>query len=144
MWFLRGWCWVPQVRGASVVELGAGLGVPSLAALRCGARHVCITDVPDRLALLQNNAQLNDPAGTRCSVESLRWGDEISIGMDPRSGHALLCRVPILRGCLFALSTHLQCTNSDKVWFLARLLHGSPDIFLGPPSLSTLRCARPK
>ncbi len=48
------------LRGRRVVELGCGLGVPSLAAARAGA-NVLATDIdPDALSLLEHNAQAND------------------------------------------------------------------------------------
>ena len=46
--------------GRRVVELGCGLGVPSLAAARAGA-SVLATDIdPDALRLLEHNAHAND------------------------------------------------------------------------------------
>jgi predicted nicotinamide N-methyase len=48
------------LQGRRVVELGCGLGVPSLAAARAGA-NVLATDIdPDALRLLERNAQAND------------------------------------------------------------------------------------
>ncbi len=48
------------LKGRRVVELGCGLGLPSLAAARAGA-EVLATDIdPDALRLLERNAQAND------------------------------------------------------------------------------------
>ncbi|EKF30358.1 RAB GDP dissociation inhibitor alpha, putative [Trypanosoma cruzi marinkellei] len=50
-----------DVRGKTVLELGAGLGVPSLAAFRNGARCVVATDYPDGdlLEILEMNVKAN-------------------------------------------------------------------------------------
>ncbi|ESL07940.1 hypothetical protein TRSC58_04366 [Trypanosoma rangeli SC58] len=50
-----------DVRGKTVLELGGGLGVPSLAAFRNGARCVVVTDYPDPdlLEILEMNVQAN-------------------------------------------------------------------------------------
>ncbi|KAH9979473.1 hypothetical protein BGW80DRAFT_1435008 [Lactifluus volemus] len=42
-------------RGRTVLELGAGGGLPSLVAAKCGARTVVLTDYPDQ-ALIENMA----------------------------------------------------------------------------------------
>src|SRR3954467_3868236 len=48
-----------DLRGRRVVELGCGLGVPSLAAARAGA-EVLATDIDtDALSLVERNAQAN-------------------------------------------------------------------------------------
>ena len=48
------------LQGRRVVELGCGLGLPSLAAARAGA-SVLATDIdPEALRLLERNAQAND------------------------------------------------------------------------------------
>ncbi|KAH8620785.1 putative Lysine methyltransferase GDP dissociation inhibitor [Trypanosoma vivax] len=50
-----------DVRGKRVLELGAGLGVPSLAAFRNGARCVVVTDYNDKelLDIIQMNVNAN-------------------------------------------------------------------------------------
>jgi len=40
---------VPSVRGRTVLEVGAGVGLTGLACLKCGAEHVTITDGEQRL-----------------------------------------------------------------------------------------------
>ena len=48
------------VRGKRVLELGCGLGVPSIAAARAGAEVLATDADPDALALLDRNAEAND------------------------------------------------------------------------------------
>lgn len=57
--------------GQRVVELGAGTGLPGLAAARLGAR-VVLTDRPRALPLLARNVQANGLADC-VSVEPLEW-----------------------------------------------------------------------
>jgi predicted nicotinamide N-methyase len=58
------------LRGARVLELGAGTGLPGLAAARLGA-HVTLTDRPRALPLLRRNAEHN---GLAVTVLELEWG----------------------------------------------------------------------
>lgn len=55
-----------DVRGKTVLELGAGLGVPSLVAYRNGARVVVVTDYPDEdlLDVIQINVDANCTPGS--------------------------------------------------------------------------------
>ena len=65
------------LRSASVVELGAGTGLPSLVAARLGASVVC-TDRRRALPLLQHNAALNG-LEARVSCAELEWGASVSL-----------------------------------------------------------------
>lgn len=58
------------LRGAHVLELGAGTGLPGLAAARLGA-HATLTDRPRALPLLRRNAEHNKLTVT---VLELEWG----------------------------------------------------------------------
>lgn len=68
----------PDVRGRSVLELGAGCGVNGLAAAKLGASRVVITDfLPDMLANLRDNVALLDgPAAGVCEVSHLDWASD--------------------------------------------------------------------
>jgi predicted nicotinamide N-methyase len=64
---------LPDVAGLRVVELGCGLGLPSLVAAARGA-HVTATDwAADAIALLQENAQRN---GLAVRAEVRDWRDD--------------------------------------------------------------------
>src|SRR5919202_2290526 len=58
------------LRGLRVVELGCGLGIPSLAAARAGARVLATDSSSDALALLERNAQAN---GVRVDTAVADW-----------------------------------------------------------------------
>jgi predicted nicotinamide N-methyase len=59
-----------DLRGRRVVELGCGLGVPSLAAARAGADVLATDAEPEALELLQRNAELN---GLRLETAAVDW-----------------------------------------------------------------------
>lgn len=58
------------LRGKRVVELGCGLGVPSLAAARAGARVLATDADREALELLAHNASLN---GVRVATARVDW-----------------------------------------------------------------------
>jgi len=61
-----------DVRGLRVLELGAGLGLPSLAAALGGAEVLATDWAEDAVALLRANAARN---GIALRVERVRWDD---------------------------------------------------------------------
>ena len=61
-----------ELRGARVVELGCGLGVPSIVAALGGARVLAADWAPAALALLHANAQRNGAAVETLEVD---WAD---------------------------------------------------------------------
>jgi predicted nicotinamide N-methyase len=70
-----------DLRGAQVVELGCGLGVPSLAAARAGAAVLATDAQPEALTLVERNAALN---GVRVETAVADWSaaDEL-VGRGP-------------------------------------------------------------
>ncbi|KAL6651509.1 hypothetical protein ACP70R_010434 [Stipagrostis hirtigluma subsp. patula] len=67
-----------QLRGATVVELGAGTGLPGIAAVAClGAARCVLTDVQPLLLGLRVNAEANGLAAEQADVRELRWGDQL-------------------------------------------------------------------
>ncbi len=60
------------IAGVRVVELGCGLGLPSLVAARAGARVLATDRDPEALALLCRNAELN---GVRVETTVADWAD---------------------------------------------------------------------
>jgi predicted nicotinamide N-methyase len=65
-----------DVAGTRVLELGAGLGLPSLAAAIRGADVLATDWAEDAVALLRENAARNEIALT---VERVRWDDPASL-----------------------------------------------------------------
>ena len=61
-----------DLRGVRVLELGCGLGLPSLAAALGGAQVTATDWAPDAVALLLANARRN---GLRLQAEVWRWSD---------------------------------------------------------------------
>jgi predicted nicotinamide N-methyase len=60
------------VEGGRVLELGAGLGLPSLAAALCGADVLATDWAQDAVALLKANAKRNS---IRLRVKRVRWDE---------------------------------------------------------------------
>ena len=68
-----------DVRGKTVVELGAGAALPSLVAAKCGARRVVATDFPDERMVgnMRRNVAENK-CGAVVSVVGLKWGESLA------------------------------------------------------------------
>ena len=63
------------IQGKSVVELGAGVGLPSHVACCLGASQVLLTEKPCLVPLLKLNATLFPPSpSTSVHVQQLSWG----------------------------------------------------------------------
>jgi predicted nicotinamide N-methyase len=60
------------LQGSRVVELGCGLGVPSLAAARAGAEVLATDTEPQALELLERNAAAN---GVRIETARVEWAE---------------------------------------------------------------------
>jgi predicted nicotinamide N-methyase len=98
-----------DVRGRRVLELGAGLGLPSLAAALCGGKVLASDWADDAVALLRANARRNS---IKLRVKCLRWDDpepflrdapwDIVLGADllyeERNATQLLALLPQLGG----------------------------------------------
>jgi predicted nicotinamide N-methyase len=94
---------VRDLEGVRVLELGCGLGLPSLAAAARGARVVATDWAEEALALLRENAARND---LQVETALLRWSDpaplvvDLVLGADllyePRNVDALLDLLPDL------------------------------------------------
>jgi predicted nicotinamide N-methyase len=61
-----------SLAGMRVVELGCGLGVPSLVAARAGAEVLATDAEPEALELLERNAREN---GLRLATAAVEWSD---------------------------------------------------------------------
>lgn len=77
---------VVRLRGARVLELGAGCGLVSIVAAQLGAA-VTATDMGEVIPITQSNASLNqtvvDRAGGKLTVEELPWGTALHGGRGP-------------------------------------------------------------
>ena len=66
--------------GLRVVELGCGLGVPSIAAARAGATVLATDGCAEALALLARNAELNEVPIETATVDWARPGELVGRG----------------------------------------------------------------
>ncbi|KAG8043673.1 hypothetical protein GUJ93_ZPchr0458g22299 [Zizania palustris] len=67
-----------DIRGATVLELGAGTGLPGIAAVAClGAARCVLTDVRPLLPGLRANAEANGLTAEQADVRELRWGEQL-------------------------------------------------------------------
>lgn len=66
------------VKGRSVVELGAGAGLPSIMAVKAGSSNVLVTDYPDEelMVAMRKNTEnlLSTDERKRIRVDGLLWG----------------------------------------------------------------------
>jgi len=73
--------------GRSVLELGAGCGLPGLTAWAAGAGRVCLTDVPENLPRLAECVSLNSAAA---SVAVLDWTAPLPLELSSTSWDIIL------------------------------------------------------
>jgi predicted nicotinamide N-methyase len=116
-----------ELRGRRVLELGAGLGIPSLVAALGGAEVLATDWADDAVELLRTNAERN---GLRLRAERVRWDEpepllaeapwDVVLGSDllyeSRNAEQLLELLPRLGGELLLAEPGRPCAKS----FLAR------------------------
>ena len=100
-----------------MLELGAGLALPSLVAIKCGGAALAVaTDYPDEdlLANIQHNAGLNfhqDPAmAARFKVRGYRWGTDVASLLELNAGAPF--DVVILTDLIYKSSLHDELLRS--------------------------------
>ena len=101
-------------RTRTVIELGAGLGVPSLSAAMLGAKRVVATDMSENIPLLNENIRLNFDAAERLRIEAqeLSWDDALNSPLAEVQWDVILCSdllfslesISMLIGAIRALS----------------------------------------
>lgn len=97
-----------DITGKSVIELGAGAGLPSIISARYGASNVVSTDYPD-VDLINNLAyNLRDLGNAR--VEGFCWGKDVSKLIDLNQGHQF--DVAISCDIIFNTSEHRHLLQS--------------------------------
>lgn len=74
------------LRGASVLELGCGLALPSIVAAAAGARVVATDRHPDTAAFLAENEARN---GVRVRYARFDWGGEVPADVGPTFDHVV-------------------------------------------------------
>eukprot|EP00419_Tripos_fusus_P049274 CAMPEP_0172820286 /NCGR_PEP_ID=MMETSP1075-20121228/15160_1 /TAXON_ID=2916 /ORGANISM="Ceratium fusus, Strain PA161109" /LENGTH=228 /DNA_ID=CAMNT_0013660929 /DNA_START=139 /DNA_END=825 /DNA_ORIENTATION=+ len=84
---------LPEIEGRTVLELGAGPGLPSMVCGKLGAASVVLTDLVELLPLMNRNLELNGLLNT-CRVDVLDWDGAAasphSVASRHRSGDAAL------------------------------------------------------
>ena len=96
-----------RVAGKRIVELGCGLGLPSLAAARAGARVLATDADPEAVALLEENARDND-----IGLEAM--------AVDWRTADALVARRPF--DLILAADVLYERSHADNLLELLPLL----------------------
>src|SRR5690554_5300785 len=77
-----------ELRGKSVLEIGAGVGLPAVLASKIGASKVIACERPDALAAIENlalnlceNCAMQTQAGN-CTAVAYAWGSELPDAVD--------------------------------------------------------------
>jgi len=89
-----------QLRGRRIVELGCGLGLPSIAAARAGADVLATDACPDALELVAHNADSNH---VRVETATLDWSNPGELAAQGRFDLVLAADVLYERGSVAPL-----------------------------------------
>ncbi|KAF8501202.1 nicotinamide N-methyltransferase [Gautieria morchelliformis] len=104
--------------GKSVLELGAGAGLPSLVAALCGARKVMLTDYPDEQLLenLKINVENNIPSEIRrgVQVQGYVWGRSIGTVLSDSDGSLEKFDLILMSDLIFNHSQHEALLQSAE------------------------------
>ncbi|PON48405.1 Lysine methyltransferase [Trema orientale] len=106
-----------SLRGKSVIELGAGAGLPGLAAALLGASRVVLTDVGALIPGLRKNVEANG-LGDRVEVSELVWGSDESVGELGEFELVLMSDVFFDAEDMAALAKTLRkvCKRGTRIW----------------------------
>ena len=130
-----------ELAGKRVVEVGCGLGVPSLVAARSGARVLATDEAAEALELLHENAARNDLA-VETAVVDWRAPDPLlarapfdhvlaaDVLYEPESVAALLALLPQLGGEVWLADpgrapAETFLTEAEKRWSVATTTRGN-------------------
>ncbi len=128
-----------ELSGRRVIELGCGLGLPSIAAARAGAIVTAVDVEPDALVLLERNAAAN---GIELATACVDWADPAALLEDGRVDLVLAADVLYEPGAAAALATTLP-SLAPEAWVADPSRPGSPSISesfrLARPPATTVR-----
>lgn len=100
------------VQGKTVLELGAGAGLPSLVSVICGAKYVLITDYPDPelIVNLQYNIEhaIEATFQRKISAQGYLWGNDVTSLTEALEEPEKRFDVLILADILFNHSEHAK------------------------------------
>lgn len=117
---------VNLIQDKTVLELGAGAGLPSLISAICGARQVLVTDYPDQELIdnLQYNIEhaIETKFQSRISAKGYLWGNDVTSLTGVLDEPEKLFDVLILADILFNHSEH-----EKLVLTLQKTLNHSPE-----------------
>ena len=92
------------VHGRTVLELGAGAGLPSIAAAIWGAKQVVVTDYPD--VDLVENMQMNIEAAKDVLAISANIVAKVSLSMKDTVG---VCMLKLLLRDMYGVPPRIHC-----------------------------------
>uniref|UniRef100_A0A914W7S7 Uncharacterized protein n=1 Tax=Plectus sambesii TaxID=2011161 RepID=A0A914W7S7_9BILA len=106
-----------------VLELGAGTGLPSMAAVHAGASSVIATDIPSAIDLLQGNIARNVPSNSPVTVRPLIWGrpldQQINLPVDLILGADLVYNEEVFEDLKATLLTY--ASNHTTILMTSRI-----------------------
>ncbi|PRQ18611.1 putative lysine methyltransferase, S-adenosyl-L-methionine-dependent methyltransferase [Rosa chinensis] len=104
--------------GKTVLELGAGAGLPGLTAARLGASQVVLTDIKPLLPGLLKNVEANG-LGEQVKVRELMWGSDESLSEVGEFDLVLMSDVFYNAEEMVGLAKTLKCVCNRKTTVLA-------------------------
>ncbi|XP_021765510.1 protein N-lysine methyltransferase METTL21A-like [Chenopodium quinoa] len=125
-----------SLHGKTVLELGAGTGLPGLTASRLGARNVILTDLAPLIPGLWDNVVVNGMDDGRVKVAELVWGSdelpsqlsELGCGVDVVLMSDVLYD-PSLMGPL-AKTLMMVCRGGTVIWAASEVRESTAECLL--------------
>lgn len=111
-------------QGNTVIELGAGTGLPGLTAALLGANRVVLTDVETLLPGLLKNVEANG-LGDRVEVRQLLWGSDESLNELGRGEFDLVLMSDVFfdtdETARLAKTLKRMCREGTRIWAASEL-----------------------